>query len=63
MGVHYLGSLDRGQILRSFFDYLGVSEGIPVVKMGQDGVIDRYIFDSSINSPPIFDLPQGKRKR
>ena len=59
VGVHYLGSLDRGQILRSFFDYLGVSEGIPVVKMGQDGVIDRYIFDSSINSPPIFDLPQG----
>ncbi|MBU4237562.1 MAG: NAD(P)/FAD-dependent oxidoreductase, partial [Proteobacteria bacterium] len=24
VGVHYLGSLDQGQILRKFFDYLGV---------------------------------------
>ena len=59
VGVHYLGSLGRGQILRTFFDYLGVTEAIPVVRMGQNGVIDRYVFDSATGYPPIFDLPQG----
>ncbi|MCI5219845.1 MAG: NAD(P)/FAD-dependent oxidoreductase, partial [Candidatus Electrothrix sp. LOE2] len=47
VGVHYLGSLDNGQVLRKFFDYLGVTESIPVTRMGQDGIIDRYIFDAS----------------
>lgn len=53
-GVHYLGSLDKGQILRKFFDYLGVTALIPVTRMGQGGVIDRYIFPFS-----TFDLPEG----
>jgi all-trans-retinol 13,14-reductase len=56
-GVHYLGSLDKGQVLRKFFDYLGVSEAIPVSRMGQDGVIDRYLFDSPKTHPAQFDLP------
>jgi phytoene dehydrogenase-like protein len=60
VGVHYLGSLDQGQILRKFFDYLGVTATIPVSRMGQDGIIDRYLFDtSSGNHPPTFDLPEG----
>ena len=59
VGVHYLGSLDKGQILQKFFDYLGVTDTIPVSRMGQDGIIDRYLFDSSTNHPPKFDLPQG----
>ncbi|MBW1636542.1 MAG: NAD(P)/FAD-dependent oxidoreductase [Deltaproteobacteria bacterium] len=59
VGVHYLGSLGRGQILRSFFDFLGVSEEIPVVQMGQDGVVDRYDFSTSASSSWCFDLPQG----
>lgn len=59
VGVHYLGSLDRGQILRTFFDYLGVSEMIPVKRMGQAGVIDRYLFDSPKTHPDHFDLPEG----
>ncbi|MBU1232081.1 MAG: NAD(P)/FAD-dependent oxidoreductase [Proteobacteria bacterium] len=60
VGVHYLGSLDQGQILRKFFDYLGVTAAIPVTRMGQDGIIDRYIFDtSSVNYPATFDLPEG----
>lgn len=58
VGVHYLGSLDKGQILRTFFDYLGVTEAIPVTRMGRDGIIDRYIFDSSAHRS-TFDLPQG----
>lgn len=59
VGVHYLGSLDHGQVLRKFFDYLGVTEDIPVSRMGQDGIIDRYFFDSPKTHPPQFDLPEG----
>ena len=54
VGVHYLGSLDAGQVLRRLFDLLGVSEGIPVERMGADGIIDRYIFADF-----TFDLPEG----
>ncbi|MFW8600690.1 phytoene desaturase family protein [Desulfobacterota bacterium M19] len=57
VGVHYLGSLDKGQILRKFFDYLGVTATVPVEKMGQNGIIDRYIFGS--HDDKIFDLPPG----
>ncbi len=59
VGVHYLGSLDKGQILRTFFDYLGVTEAIPVTRMGREGIIDRYIFESSASYPSTFDLPPG----
>ncbi|WLE96147.1 MAG: NAD(P)/FAD-dependent oxidoreductase [Candidatus Electrothrix communis] len=62
VGVHYLGSLDKGQVLRKFFDYLGVTEDIPVTRMGESGIIDRYIFDacgSQPVQPTVFDVPQG----
>ena len=59
VGVHYLGSLDKGQVLRKFFDYLGVTAAIPVTRMGQGGIIDRYIFSSSKSHPSTFDLPEG----
>ncbi|BHH82292.1 phytoene desaturase family protein [Desulforhopalus sp. 52FAK] len=59
VGVHYLGSLDRGQVLRTFFDYLGVTDAIPVSRMGTNGIIDRYIFDAAENQSSTFDLPQG----
>ncbi|WPD23387.1 MAG: NAD(P)/FAD-dependent oxidoreductase [Candidatus Electrothrix scaldis] len=62
VGIHYLGSLDKGQILRTFFDYLGVTESIPVTRMGQSGVIDRYLFAASDKQPEgsaTFDVPEG----
>ncbi len=59
VGVHYLGSLGQGQILRKFFDYLGVTAAIPVTRMGQNGIIDRYLFDASGTHPATFDLPPG----
>jgi phytoene dehydrogenase-like protein len=59
VGVHYLGSLDKGQVLRKFFDYLGVTDAIPVSRMGASGVIDRYLFTSPGTHPPRFDLPAG----
>ncbi|MEX1351564.1 MAG: NAD(P)/FAD-dependent oxidoreductase [Desulfobacterales bacterium] len=56
VGVHYLGSLDDGQVLRRLFDFLGVSAGIPVERMGAEGIIDRYIFeDFAFNLPDGFD--------
>lgn len=59
VGVHYLGSLAKGQVLDSFFKYLGVREDIAVSRMGEDGVIDRYLFDAPSTHPEKFDLPQG----
>jgi phytoene dehydrogenase-like protein len=54
VGVHYLGSLDVGQPLRHLWDYFGVTPLIPLERMGEDGVIDRYLFDDF-----VFDLPEG----
>jgi len=54
VGVHYLGALGSGQILRRFFDFLGVSSEMELERMGRTGVIDRYIFDDL-----TFDLPEG----
>ena len=62
-GVHYLGSLAKGQILDTFFTYLGVKEGIPVSRMGTNGVIDRYLFNAAESNPLKFDLPEGFEDR
>ena len=35
-------------------DYLGVTDGMAVERMGQNGPIDRYLFDDF-----TFDLPEG----
>lgn len=59
VGIHYLGSLGEGQILRKFFDYFDVTSKIPVERMGKDGVIDRYIFNDSFIKSGVFDLPEG----
>ena len=58
-GVHYLGSLDEGQILRRFFDYFDVTSKIPVERMGQNGVIDRYLFSTGFIKSGTFDFPEG----
>ena len=63
IGVHYLGSLDEGQILRKFFDYFDVTSKIPVERMGQNGVqkgiIDRYLFNNGFIKSGTFDFPEG----
>jgi len=58
-GVHYLGSLAKGQVLDRFFEYLGVKDHIPVSRMGENGVIDRYLFNAAGSHPRQFDLPEG----
>ena len=59
VGVHYLGSLAKGQVLDTFFEYLGVKADIPVSRMGQGGIIDRYLFHAPKTHPEKFDLPEG----
>jgi len=54
VGVHYFGSFGEGEPLRRICDYLGVTERMAVERMGQDGPIDRYLFDDF-----TFDLPEG----
>ncbi len=54
VGIHYMGALGKGQILRRMLEYLGVMEDIPLEKMGENGIIDRYHFPDF-----SFDLPEG----
>jgi len=54
VGIHYIGSLAPGQPLKILWDYLGITDKIPLERMGTNGPIDRYIFDTF-----NFDLPEG----
>ena len=54
VGIHYFGSFGKGESLRRMCDYLGVTDRMTVERMGQDGPIDRYLFDDF-----SFDLPEG----
>jgi all-trans-retinol 13,14-reductase len=54
VGVHYVGALGADEPLGKIFRLLGISVDDLFERMGQDGVIDRYIFDDF-----IFDLPTG----
>ncbi|MBW2707702.1 MAG: NAD(P)/FAD-dependent oxidoreductase [Deltaproteobacteria bacterium] len=59
VGLHYLGALDRGQVLRRLFDYLGITEKLPLKRMGVDGPVDRYYFTNAVAGPRQFDMPVG----
>ncbi|MEO8935087.1 MAG: NAD(P)/FAD-dependent oxidoreductase, partial [Xanthomarina sp.] len=43
-GVHYIGSLDQGQNLYQYFNYLGIMEELALKKMDEDG-FDIISFD------------------
>ncbi len=59
VGLHYMGALDEGQVLRRCFDYLGVTADLPLVRMGMDGPIDRYLFADDRLGIDSFDVPAG----
>jgi phytoene dehydrogenase-like protein len=59
IGIHYLGALDKGQVLRRCFDFMGVTADIPLKRMGTTGIIDRYLIRHPANGPEVFDLPEG----
>jgi all-trans-retinol 13,14-reductase len=59
VGVHYLGAVDRGQVLWRLLDYLGVADTLPMRRMGVDGPVDRYCFTRTGSGPKQFDMPVG----
>jgi phytoene dehydrogenase-like protein len=54
VGVHYVGALGPDEPLGKMFRVLGISVDDLFARMGQEGIIDRYIFDKF-----TFDLPTG----
>jgi len=54
VGVHYVGGLGEKEPLGRIFHILGIPVDELFIPMGQEGIIDRYIFDDL-----IFDLPAG----
>lgn len=59
VGLHYLGALDEGQVLRRCFDYLGITAELPLTRMGADGPVDRYLFTDKKLGIETFDVPSG----
>jgi all-trans-retinol 13,14-reductase len=59
VGLHYMGALDEGQILRRCFDYLGITADLPLVRMGVGGPVDRYLFSDDGLGIDAFDVPAG----
>ncbi len=59
VGLHYLGALDQGQVLRRCFDFLGISERLPLQRMGCREPVDRYYFSGKSQGPAQFDMPAG----
>jgi phytoene dehydrogenase-like protein len=57
VGVHYFGSAAPGELLGDFIDVLGVRDALKLRRMGQSGVIDRFVFDDE-----VFDLPDTAEK-
>ena len=54
VGVHYVGALGPDEPLGKMFRVLGIPVDELFSCMGQEGIIDRYIFDDF-----VFDLPVG----
>jgi phytoene dehydrogenase-like protein len=59
VGLHYMGALDEGQVLRRCFDYLGITSELPLMRMGADGPVDRYLFTDKSLGIDSFDVPCG----
>ncbi len=59
VGVHYLGALAQDQVLRRCFDFLGITDDLPLVRMGENGPVDRYHFSGNHLDVETFDLVDG----
>jgi all-trans-retinol 13,14-reductase len=59
VGLHYMGALDQGQILRRCFDYLEITDQLPLIRMGVDAPVDRYLFTNQRLGIDHFDVPTG----
>jgi all-trans-retinol 13,14-reductase len=59
VGLHYLGALDHDQILRRCFDFLEITDQLPLIRMGGDAPVDRYLFPENHLGIDRFDVPTG----
>ncbi len=59
VGLHYLGALDQGQVLRRLFDYFGITGNLPLERMGVNTPVDRYHFTDADSGRWQFDFPVG----
>lgn len=59
VGLHYMGALDHGQILRRCFDFLEITNQLPLIRMGADAPVDRYFFTDNRLGIDQFDVPTG----
>ncbi len=59
VGLHYMGALDHGQILRRCFDFLGITDQLPLIRMGIDAPVDGIIFTDNHLGIDSFDVPTG----
>ena len=57
VGVHYFGSAAPGELLGDFIDLLGIRRALKLRRLGQSGIIDRFILDDD-----VFDLPDTAEK-
>ncbi len=54
-GVHYIGSMDKGQILNKIFSYTGILPYVDFERLNMNA-FDRFTFG---NDPQEYGLPQG----
>ncbi|OQA95308.1 MAG: hypothetical protein BWY22_02195 [Bacteroidetes bacterium ADurb.Bin217] len=52
-GMHYIGSLDPGQVLHTYFSYLGLLDTVPVRRLDESG------FDTISLPQGDFKIPMG----
>jgi all-trans-retinol 13,14-reductase len=57
VGVHYFGSAAPGEYFGDFLDMLGVRQALKLRRLGEHGVIDRFVFDDE-----VFDIPDTIEK-
>jgi all-trans-retinol 13,14-reductase len=59
VGLHYMGALDQGQVLHRCFNFLEIMDRLPLIRMGLDGPVDRYLFPDNRFGIDRFDVPAG----
>ena len=46
-GIHYIGSLDEGQIMNQYFRYFGIMDKLSIKRMDEEG-FDRIYYKDAI---------------
>ena len=62
-GIHYIGSLDEGQILNQYFKYLGVMPSLDVARMDADGFDTVILGDTEYGFGMGYEQFAGNLKR